>query len=241
MKRTDALFERYYFSRPEFTTGVRSFHELVRREIPRGSRVLEIGAGASNPTTECLAENFHTEGVDVSDEVLDNKFLQHAVLSDGQVLPFASQSFQACVSYYVLEHVSNPLTHFHEVARVLKNGGTYIFCTPNLWHYVALASLLLPHWFHRKLANRLRDLDENAHDPYPTFYRANTSGAIRRFARSAGLTVARLDMIEFEPCYGRWHSTLFYPMMAYERLVNRSGPLALFRTNIHGVLRKPGE
>jgi SAM-dependent methyltransferase len=236
---TDALFEKYYLSRPGFATGVSRFHDLLIREIPPGARVLEIGAGPPNPTTEFLAARFHTEGVDVSDQVLQNKFLERANVYDGEILPFPAQSFDACVSYYVLEHVPNPLTHIREVARVLRDGGPYSFCTPNLWHYVTLGSWLLPHSVHRKLANRLRGLDEKARDPYPTVYRANTPRAVRRLARSAGLTVTSLDMIEFEPCYGRWHSALFYPMMAYERLVNSSTSIARFRTNIHAVLRKP--
>lgn len=235
---TAVLFEKYYFSRSDFATGVSRFHHLLSREIPEGARVLEIGAGPSNPTSRFLAAHFRLEGVDVSEEVIGNQFLERAQVYDGVTLPFASGSFDACVSYYVMEHVSEPVAHFREAARILRDGGAYFFCTPNLWHYVTLGSFLLPYWAHRKMANRLRGLGEEAHQPYPTFYRANTPGTIRRAARAAGMTVAALDMIEFEPCYGRWHSALFYPMMAYERLVNSSPLFAPFRINIHAMLRK---
>ena len=120
-----------------------------------------------------------------------------------------------------------------------RAGGAYAFCTPNLWHYVTLSSALLPHWAHRTMANRLRSLPADAREPFPTVYRANTRSAIRRAARSAGLIASVLDMIEFEPCYGRAHKALFYPMMAYERLVNNSPWLAPLRINIQAVLRKP--
>jgi SAM-dependent methyltransferase len=235
---TAVLFEKYYFSHPAFTTGVSRFHELLSREIPEGSEVLEIGAGPSNPTSEFLATRFRTRGVDLSEEVLQNEFISDCRVYDGHTLPYASGSFDACVSYYVLEHVANPIAHFREVARVLKCGGAYFVCTPNLWHYVTLASHLLPHGAHRKLANKLRGLGHAAHEPYPTLYRVNTPSAMRRTARAAGLAVEKLNMIEFEPCYGRSHRALFYPMMAYERLVNSSPFFAPLRVNMQAMLKK---
>lgn len=235
---TAPLFEKYYFSRPGFVTGVSRFHDLLDRQIPRGSEVLEIGAGASNPTSEFLSGHFTVQGVDVSDEVLKNAHVRRAQVYDGRTLPFDAASFDACVSYYVMEHIADPAEHFREVARVLRVGGAYFFCTPNLWHYVTLASSLTPHSVHRKWANRLRDLPEAAHEPYPTVYHANTARAIRKTAESAGLALESLVRIEFEPCYGRSHGALFYPMMMYERLVNRSRWLEAFRINIHATLRK---
>ncbi len=46
-------------------------------------------------------------------------------------------------------------------------------------------------------------------------------------------------MIEPEPAYGRAHALLFYPMMAYERIVNLSPALSDFRCNILLAARKP--
>jgi SAM-dependent methyltransferase len=235
---TAALFDKYYFARPGFKTGVIQFHTLLCHHIPEGSKVLEIGAGSSNPTSQFLSQHFCTEGVDISESVFGNEYLTRALVYDGQRLPYAPASFDACVSYYVLEHVLDPARHFREAARVLRAGGAYAFCTPNLWHYVTLSSALLPHWAHRKLANRLRSLPADAQQPFPTVYQGNTRRAIQRAARSAGLAVSVVDMIEFEPCYGRAHPALFYPMMAYERLVNSSPWLAPLRINIQAVLRK---
>jgi ubiquinone/menaquinone biosynthesis C-methylase UbiE len=236
---TQELFDKYYFLRPQFATGISQFQNLLIREIPAGAKVLEIGAGPSNPMSQFLATHFHLEGVDVSNEVIGNAFLRRAWTYDGECLPFQAKSFDACVSYYVIEHVADPAGHFREAARVLHRGGAYFLCTPNLWHYVTAASALLPHWVHRKLANRLRGLAPDSHEPYPTLYRANTARSLRKAARSAGLAVDVLDRIEFEPCYGRCHSALFYPMMAYERIVNSSRMFAPFRVNIHARLVKP--
>ena len=157
---------------------------------------------------------------------------------DGVRLPFDDAVFDACVSNYVLEHVEHPREHFFEVARVLKPGGVYCFRTPNVAHYVALISRLLPHRIHLSWANWLRRLGDDAHDPYPTHYRANSVAAITRHARLAGLVLADLHYVEAEPSYGRSHPLLFYPMMLYERAVNATRMLAGLRMTIQAVLTK---
>jgi hypothetical protein len=89
------------------------------------------------------------------------------------------------------------------------------------------------------LANRLRKSSADAHAPWPTYYRANRPGRLRQLTEAAGLTPANLTMIEPEPAYGRAHAALFYPMMAYERIVNSTRLLETFRVIIIGTARKP--
>jgi len=45
-------------------------------------------------------------------------------------------------------------------------------------------------------------------------------------------------MIEAEPSHGTSHPPLFYPMIAYERLVEGSDLFGVFRVNILGTFRK---
>jgi|SRR5579863_7457731 len=238
--RTQALFDRYYYSRAGYIGGTERFHQLCQSRLARGGRILEIGAGPANPTTAVLARLGPVTGLDVSTEVLGNPNLTEARVYDGIKVPLPGEAFDLCVSNYVLEHVADPASHFQEVFRVLKPGASYCFRTPNRWHYVTIASSAVPHSMHLRLANRLRALDADAHDPWPTVYRANTRRTLRRLARRSGLLPEELRMIEAEPSYGAVHPLLFYPMMAYERLVNSSDLFSLFRVNILGVFRKPG-
>jgi SAM-dependent methyltransferase len=203
-----------------------------------GGRILEIGAGPANATSRFLATLGRLEGLDVSAEVRDNDALEHAHLYDGGTFPLPNDSFEWCVSNYVLEHVTNPDWHFSEIRRVLKRGGRYIFRTPNLYHYVTLASRLLPHAAHKAIANRLRALEADAHEPWRTVYKANTRRALTRLASKSGLTLESIALIEPDPSYGRASAYLFYPMMGYERLVNATQLLSPFRANILGVMRK---
>jgi SAM-dependent methyltransferase len=235
--QTKALFDRYYYSNPAFRDGTKTFHRLCARHFPAGARILEIGPGPRNKTSDFLSSFVEVVGVDVSPEIQANPALAAAYVYDGRRLPFRDRCFDGCVSNYVAEHLTDPESHFREVARVLRPGGVYCLRTPNLWHYVTIGSRLLPHRFHLRWANRLRSLPE-AHEPYPAYYRLNTGSKIVRSAQAAGLQPVRLDYIEAEPFYGRCHPALFYPMMLYERLVNAAVFLAPFRMNILAVVAK---
>lgn len=237
--RTDALFDRFYYSKPGYVGGTQLFHDVCARNVSGGHRILEIGAGPANPTTAFLATLGAVTGLDVSREVLDNSYCQESHVYDGTRFPFRDESFDLCVSNYVLEHVADPLTHFAEAFRVLAPGGAYCFRTPNRWHYITLASSILPHSMHLRLANRLRGL-EGAHDPWPTVYRANRYRRLTELARRTGFVSEQIEFVEKEPAYGAVHRILFYPMMIYERLVNSTDLLRFVRVNIFGTFRKPG-
>jgi SAM-dependent methyltransferase len=237
MPDTATLFDRFYYSRPDFVDGTTQFHRVCQRNIPSGSNILEIGAGPANPTSTFLSSLGRLTGLDVSREVESNKALADWRLLSGDMFPWPSACFDACVSNYVLEHVPTPDKHFLEARRVLKVGGVYCLRTPNIWHYVTCGSRLLPHKAHLLLANPLRGLSPEAHDPYPTVYRCNSQSAVRTTAQEAGFQLVDLSLIEKEPSYGRASTLLFYPMLAWERVVNSHKIFSSLRANLLVVLR----
>lgn len=235
---TQALFDKYYYSQSGFEGGTLPFFRICREQIPSGASILEVGAGPGNECSEMLSEIGPVTGLDVDEDVRNNRWLSSAHVFDGKRMPFADASFDACVSNFVLEHVSHPEEHFAEIGRVLRPGGVYCLRTPNLFHYVSAGARIMPYSMHLMLANRLRSLADDAHDPYPTWFRSNTRGRLRKLCLAGGLGNPAITMIEPEPSYGRAHPLLFYPMMAYERLVNFSDTLSGFRNTILLVTRK---
>ena len=231
--------QRFYSPARGWVDGTTEFHLLCRSTTPRGSKILEIGTGGTNPTSNFLASLGVVYGLDPDPEVRHNTALTEAQVLDSPTFPYPSGSFDVCVTNYVLEHVEDAESHLQEVARVLKAGAAYIFRTPNRLHYVSVAAWLLPHWVHETVANRLRNLPAHAHGPHRTLYALNTPGAIRRGAQRAGLRVESLRLVEKEPSYGMSSPVLFLALTGYERLVNSTESLALLRSNIFAVLRKP--
>jgi SAM-dependent methyltransferase len=238
MSWQEAWTTRFYHSLRGWTDGTTDFHELCRERAGAGARILEVGAGPTNRTSAFLATIGELHGLDVDAEVHGNVHLASSALIQGNRYPFPAASFDLVVSNYVVEHVDEPAAHLAEVHRVLKDGGAYVFRTPNLWHYVAIISRALSHKAHRLLANPLRNLPPGSHEPWPTVYAMNTPTTVRRYAKRAGFDVERLDMVEKEPSYGMYARPLFLTFMAYERIVNASERLAPIRANMFCVLRK---
>jgi SAM-dependent methyltransferase len=177
--------------------------------------------------------------LDVDPAVQSNEYVAEARVLETNRYPFADSCFDACVSNYVVEHIADPGSHLSEITRILRPGGVYLFRTPNRYHYVTVVSRLTPHWIHENVANRLRNLDDHAPDPYPTYYRLNSRRAITRAAAQAGLRVRELRMVEKEPSYGMASRLLFVVFMLYERVVNSSALFAALRVNVFGLLQRP--
>lgn len=230
--------ERYYSPARGWVDGTQQFHDLCASAIPRGAKILEIGAGPSNRTSRFLATLGAVHGLDPDPAVEQNDALAGASVLDGDRYPFADASFGACVSNYCIEHIPDPGRHLAEVSRVLEPGGVYVLRTPNRWHYVSLISSVTPHWFHELVANRLRNLGDEGHDPYPTVYAMNTRQDVERLAAQSGLAVEQLELVEKEPSYGMSSRLLFMTFLAYERAVNATEHAAFLRSNIFAVLRK---
>jgi SAM-dependent methyltransferase len=230
------LFRRYYPG--DSFSGTKKFYDWIWTYARPDSALLNVGAGpaSGSPVRSFKGRVRYAAGADIDPIVLTNHELDDArLISEGR-LPFDSQSFDIVVSDFVLEHVAQPIPFLREIHRVLTRGGSFFFRTPNRWHYVSIAGRLTPHWFHKLVANRVRGLAEEAHEPYPTLYRLNGRGCIGRRARAAGFGKVELRMCEAEPSYLLFNQVAFLAGVAYERLVNRFEGLGGLRANIFGRL-----
>jgi ubiquinone/menaquinone biosynthesis C-methylase UbiE len=140
---------------------------MVRRDARPDSRVLNLGAGPAtgDPIRTLKGEVAEVIGADIDSTVLTNEEVDSAVVIDGARLPFPDESFDLVFSDWVVEHVEHPGTFLCEARRVLKTGSSFFFRTPNIYHYVAIISRTTPHVLHEAVANRVRGMSADAHDP----------------------------------------------------------------------------
>jgi SAM-dependent methyltransferase len=232
--RKEELRKRWYPS--QFRGMYQRFEDTLRECIPAGALVLDAGCGSGRIFRYELAADCRVVGVDIGAELRDNPNVADRVRGDVQRLPFADASFDAVLAGHVVEHLSRPGVAMAEVARVLKPGGRFLLLTPNRFHYVPLVASLAPQrlhvWFNRRRGVPERDI-------FPTLYRANTAGRLRRLLEGAGLTVERLERFETEPEYLAFHPLSYALGVGYERLVNRVGLLAPLRVAIIAIATKP--
>jgi SAM-dependent methyltransferase len=234
--RKDDLRRRFY--PPDFPGMYQRFQEVIREHVVDGARVLDAGCGSGRIFRYDLGPvAAQIVGVDITPQLRENPNIHRPLLGDVRALPLRDASFDVVLTSHVVEHLPRPEAAFREMARVLRPGGRLLVLTPNRFHYVPLVAALLPHRLHVKF-NRSRGVEER--DIFPTFYRANTAGRLRRLLEGAGLSVERLERFETEPEYLAFHPLAYRLGVAYERLVNRFRLLAPLRVNLIAVARKTG-
>lgn len=119
-------------------------------------------------------------GLDVDPVVMQHPHLDEAhVIEPGGALPLADASVDIVVCEWVIEHVEHPKVFAREIERVLKPGGWFCALTPNTYGYVGIGNNMVPDVVKDGLM-RLVWPERPAQDAFPTFYRMNTAGSIRR-------------------------------------------------------------
>ena len=231
--RQEALRRRFY--PPAFEGLYQRFERVLRERIPAGAQVLDAGCGGGRVFRYNLHSPARIVGIDRTEEPRGNPNIDRPVRGDIGALPFRDASFDAVLASHVMEHLPQPGRAVAEMARVLKPGGIVLLLTPNRFHYVPLLAGLLPQRLHVAF-NRRRGVEKR--DVFPTVYRANTAGRLRRLLEGAGLTAERLERFETEPEYLAFHPAAYALGAGYERLVNRFGVLAPLRVAIIAVAVK---
>jgi hypothetical protein len=110
---------------------------------------------------------------------------------------------------------------------VLRDGGRFVFLTPNAWNYNAWIIRAVPHRWHATLTRHLYGRGEG--DAYPVRYRANSGPALRRLLNAAGFERTRLTY-NGDPSYVAFNRPLLEAAFGVERVL--AAP-ALHRARVH--------
>jgi ubiquinone/menaquinone biosynthesis C-methylase UbiE len=104
-------------------------------------KVLDFGAGNGAQTFELLPLGCDIVACDV--DAADLKILRDnieargvsnvAAVLCGKRLPFEDESFDAVLSFQVIEHVDDESLALEEIRRVLRRGGDFVVSVPNKW------------------------------------------------------------------------------------------------------------
>ncbi len=216
---------------------VATFVQRLARAVKATDRVLDLGAGAGELNHYRLKRRVRQlVGVDLDPRVGQNPLLDAGLSADIYALPFRDNAFDLVFSIYVLEHVERPSALAGEIARVLRPGGRCVVLTPNIFHYVSAIARITPTRFHQWTNERR---GRASHDTFPTWYRLNSRGALRRHFQQAGLKTVAIDAIEVQPNYLTFHPFAYAAGIGFERLVNATSALSSLRVNLIGTFEKP--
>lgn len=99
--------------------------------LPAGARVLDAGAGEGKHARLFPAQRYC--GVDLAIGEREWNYRGLDAVADLMALPFADQSFDACINIVTLEHVREPARALREMARVMKPGAALLLVAPQEW------------------------------------------------------------------------------------------------------------
>ena len=228
-----------YYPRDRFD-GTLQFYTWIRSRLGKDMKVLNMGCGlpSRNPIKVLKGEASRIVGADVDPAVALNDEVDEVFIFDGNTFPFREKEFDIVYCDYVMEHLEHPVEFMREIRRVLKPGGVFFFRTPNIFHYVPIATRMIPRRWHDRLSKGLRNLSKEDDKTYPTFYAFNSRSMIYKAALSAGFRqdCITLQWVECEPSYLLFSWPTFIAGLVYERVVNASSLLKYFRSNIFGVI-----
>lgn len=143
MKQASSEMAEFYNSSNAYLKMLESHDNLylpkyvryLQKFIKPRSRIIDIGCGRGS-STSLLSKRYDAIGTDISKKFIsyarqnykDTKFRVCSALR----LPYPDSSFDAAVSYGVVEHITDIPKYLDEAIRVTKSNGHIIVVSPNL-------------------------------------------------------------------------------------------------------------
>jgi SAM-dependent methyltransferase len=149
------------------------------------------------------------------------------------------QSVDIIMSQSVFEHLDEPDEVLRELFRILRPGGHLVVLAPNKWDYGSVLAMLVPNRLHPAVVEHVEGRPQE--DTFPTRFRCNTEGAVRKRAAKANLQVVEIEFLNQYPNYFLFNGPLFFLGMLYERLTTRLHMLRKLRGWMLFTLRRPQE
>ena len=213
--------------------------DLVGLSLKSGSVVLDAGCGRRSSIPGHNGLRVVKLGMDlIPEDLRSNSGIDFGFCADMSHIPLADESADMVVCNMVFEHLERPGQAFAELSRILKKGGHLVFMTPCVYNVVTAANRLVPNRFHGKLGKLLTGVNES--DVFPTFYRANSVGRLRRLLGRNNLEERDLIMYQ-PPPFAFVFSTLACSLaIRYYRTINKYRRLEFLRGVIIMRFRKRG-
>lgn len=138
------LIEKYYTNIKinknylELYTVRTAIFDSIKENLPKFNGViLDIGCGIMPYREFILANRKQTSYIGVDFEKpagAEYEMLRPDLFWDGVTIPLEDNSVETVLATELLEHCANPDIILHEVFRVLKPGGNFIFTVPFVWN-----------------------------------------------------------------------------------------------------------
>ena len=207
------------------------FKRKVLELISPESTVLDLGCGRKASflhSLSCSIKNGYGLDLEVYKTTIDGNIqIMHG---DSEAIPLRDQSVDVITLINVVEHLRDPERTFSECKRVLVPGGSLVLMTPNKSYPPILIGRLFPHSI-RQWAN-LAITGTQDEDTFPTYYRANSVGALSNVASLTGLGVTDVQYLSDHPRYFMFSTLVYRFAVIIDRHVLERKAFRRFRARI---------
>ena len=138
-KTGERIIPEKFESREEYLIYLRHLfaYKFAKDNISKNSFVLEVGCGEGYGTNLLSQNAVKIIGVDVDRNTIAHASKKYGTencifrVYDGARIPYEDNTFDAVISFQVIEHVYDDINFVSEIYRVLKRNGVFILTTPN--------------------------------------------------------------------------------------------------------------
>ena len=207
--------------------------EMIEKQLPKGSKILDVGCGTGHLAAELARRGYDTWGTDLSEGMIqyarehyDPSRFQPA---DIEKIPFPDNYFDGIVCLGVMEYLGSDQPALREMWRVLKPGGHAVITTPSSIcpFFYFDRGLIRARFAVRPLTGAVRRMlggKQRDAQPYPKVQH-------RRYRRSPWVKLLRANGLELEDwvchSWGSYGLERFFPQGAFCRASDRFGRTSL--------------
>ncbi len=212
--------------------------DLLHDLVPKGARILDIGAGVGLQTQVLREVGYEVVPIDMPSSVYVNDRQIDIIDYDGRHIPFDDETFDVVYSSNVLEHVVDEENFQRELHRVLKRDGHAIHVVPSatwrLWtnvgHYLYIPKRALIYAGLLKEASDNVSMENVSNPPAGLTSRRSVASLLRRAllpSRDGEVGNAFTEMWRFS----RWRWESFFRQNGWK--VEKRLSNGLFYTGYH--------
>lgn len=188
----------------EFADFLQRFHQ----HSPADPVILDAGCGHGNYVIDEYRKDIAWAcGVDIDARFTGrNVCLDEIKIAPLTNIPYPDQAFDAVLALWVVEHLAEPRVVFQEIRRVLKPGGSFIFCTPNEQSWLVMMRKVLGSRVGKAINRRFYGRHDE--DIFPTLYRANNQHRLSQELQAAGFSIQHMTL-NYDPGYTAFNNAAY--------------------------------
>jgi len=213
---------------PSFKHRWEVYETYLRKYLEENTVWLDLGCGNNADVEEKNTFVSYAAGVDIflSDHLLTGPF----IIADILRLPFKTDSVDLISLRFVVEHISDPISLFNELSRVLHPNGTVILITTNLWSPIIFIPKILPYQLRKYMMKKLFHVCDE--DVFPTYHKFNSYAKVK--SRRNNFHILKSEFIQD---LGYTNKMIFIIFLIWH-LITKINFLKIFRSNLLVIYKK---